>query len=277
MPEIAYINGTFLPLEEAKVPVEDRGYQFADAVYEVVRTYHGRPFALDEHLVRLCHSLAAVQIPLPCPVDQLKTVIGEIIRRAGFAETLVYLQISRGVAKRHRGFPEHQHPTLVLTARELPDTRHLREHGLTVITVPDNRWGRCDIKSVGLLANVLAYHAAHQAGAGDAIFVEADGTVNEATAANVFILRHGELLTPPESYRILSGITRHKILDAARAAGIPALERRVTRADLLAAEEAFLSSTTAEVVPILAVDGHPIPAGPLARRIYEQFLKMFAG
>jgi D-alanine transaminase len=256
--------------------VEDRGYQFADAVYEVVRTYRGRPFALDEHLARLFRSLAAVQIEHRCAADELKALIREAIARAGFAETMIYIQISRGVAKRHRGFPAHHEPVFVMTARELPDTRHLRESGITVITVPDNRWGRCDIKSVGLLANVLAYHAAHQAGANDAVFVEADGTVNEATAANIFIIHHGALLTPPEGPKILTGITRGKILDAARAAGLHAEERHVTKAELLGADEAFLSSTTAEVVPILAVDGQKIGTGPLSRRIYDQFVKMFA-
>ncbi len=276
MSEIAYVNGQFMPLAEACVPVEDRGCQFADAVYEVIRTYRGAPFALDEHLARLARSLAAIDLTPRHSADQLKSLIHEIIRRAAFPETMVYLQISRGVAKRHRGFPDRYEPVLVITARELPDSRHLREHGITVITVPDNRWGRCDIKSIGLLANVLAYQAAKRAGANDAIFTELDGALNEATAANVFIIQRGQLLTPPEGPKLLTGITRTKLLEAARAAGIPVAERRITKADLLAADEAFLSSTTAEVVPILAVDGQKISTGALSRRIYEQFIKMFA-
>lgn len=279
MPEIAYVNGQFLPLADAVVPVEDRGYQFADAVYEVIRTYRGAPFALDEHLARLDRSLAAIELAPRHSVDQLKSLIHEIIRRAAFPETMVYLQISRGVAKRHRGVPTGCDPILVITARELPDSRHLREHGITVITVPDNRWGRCDIKSVGLLANVLAYQTAKRAGATDAIFCEPDGTLNEATAANVFLIIRGQLLTPPEGPKLLAGITRSKLLQAARAAGIPATEQRVTNNDLYSAEEAFLCSTTAEVVPILVADGHKIgdgKPGPFSRRVYEQFIKMFA-
>lgn len=276
MPAIAYVNGKFLPLEQATVSVEDRGYQFADAVYEVVRTYRGRPFALDEHLARLFRSLAAIQLEHHLKTDELKSLIGEAIQRAGFAETMIYIQISRGVAKRHRGIPTGCEPMFVMTAREIPDTRHLREHGVTVITVPDNRWNRCDIKSVALLANVLAYQAARQAGANDAIFVGADDAVYEATAANVFIIRNGELFTPPEGPKILSGITRNKLLEAARAAGIPATERRITKAELFGADEAFLCSTTAEVVPILSVNGQKIGTGPLASRIYQQFIKMFA-
>lgn len=279
MPEIAYVNGQFIPLAEAMVPVEDRGYQFADAVYEVIRTYHGRPFALDEHLARLFRSLDAIQIQHQFTADKLKPIVLEAIRRAGFPETMIYIQISRGVAKRHRGFPDRYEPVLVMTARTLPDSRHLRETGIAVITVPDIRWSRCDIKSVGLLANVLGYQTAKQAGAADAVFTETDGTLNEASAANIFIILRGQLLTPPEGPKILSGITRSKILEAARATGIPAEERRITRADLLAADEAFLSSSTAEVVPILAADGHKIgdgKPGPLSRRVYEQFIKLFA-
>jgi D-alanine transaminase len=274
--EIAYVNGKFLPLEQATVSVEDRGYQFADAVYEVIRTYRACPFALDEHLARLFRSLAAIQLEHRYTADQLKSLIGEAIQRAGFAETMIYIQISRGVAKRHRGIPAGCEPMFVMTVRQVPDSRHLREHGATVITLPDNRWSRCDIKSVALLANVLAYQAAKQSGVNDAIFVEADGTVNEATAANVFIIRNGTLFTPPEGPKILSGITRAKILEAARAAGIPSAECRITKVELLSADEAFLCSTTAEVVPILSVDGQKIETGPLAARIYQQFIAMFA-
>lgn len=276
MPEIACINGTFLPLAEAKVPVEDRGYQFADAVYEVIRTYRGRPFALDEHLARLFRSLSAIQLDARRTPDELKSLIHELIARAGFSETLVYLQISRGVAKRHRGFPTHSEPTLVMTARAMPDTRAVCERGVRVVTLPDNRWGRCDIKSVALLANVLAYQAAREAGADDAIFIGPDDVVYEATAANVFVVRGGELLTPPEGPKILSGITRAKILEVARGIGLPASERRITKSDLLEAEEAFLSSTTAEVVPIRAVDGRPLGGGAVGALLYEQFLRKVA-
>ncbi|MCX7886067.1 MAG: D-amino acid aminotransferase [Verrucomicrobiae bacterium] len=276
MPEIACVNGAFLPLQEAKVSVEDRGYQFADAVYEVIRTYRGRPFALDEHIARLFRSLAGIQLELPRAPDELKALVHELIRRAGFEETLIYLQVSRGVAPRHRGFPDRCDPMLVMTARAMPDTRALRERGVSVITLPDTRWARCDIKSVALLANVLAYRAAKQAGADDAIFIGQDDTVYEATAANIFIVSRGELLTPPEGPKILSGITRAKILEVARAIGLPSTERRVTKTELLEAEEAFLSSTTTEVLPIRAVDGRALGTGPVATLLYEQFARRFA-
>ena len=262
------------------VHVEDRGYQFADAVYEFFRTYNGKPFAVAEHLERLFHSLDAIQLKHDFTTAGLAALIQEAAHRAAFPEAAIYLQISRGQAKRHRGIPAHYAPTLVITVRSLESTAHLRETGVKLITVLDQRWGRCDIKAVGLLANVLAYQAARQAGASDAIFCEADGTVNEATAGNVFIVTMaGQLATPAPSHRLLTGVTRRKILAAAGGAGIPTVERRVTKTELLAAAEVILSSTTAEVVPVTAVDGQPIGAGrpgPVARRLYDAFLRQLS-
>ena len=281
MPEIAYVNGEFLPLERALVHVEDRGYQFADAVYEFLRTYGGQPFAMDEHLQRLFASLDAIGLKHSFTAPQLEEIIREAIRRAAFPETMVYLQISRGQAKRHRGIPPNYSPTLVITARALASAAHLCQTGVKLITVPDQRWARCDIKTVGLLANVLAYQAAQQAGANDALFCDADGTVHEATAGNILIVTTGgQLVTPAKSHRLLAGVTRDKLLQAATAAGIPTAERRITRTELLAAAEAILTSSTAEVVPVLAVDGQLIGTGqpgPVAARIYQQFIRQFTG
>jgi D-alanine transaminase len=280
LPEIAYVNGEFLPLDRAVVHVEDRGFQFGDAVYEVVRTYSGKPFAVEEHLARLLRSMEAIELEHDLTVDGLKILVSEAVRRARFPEAVVYLQITRGHAPRHRGFPSPCKPTVVLTVRELmPLSSELRENGIAVITLPDNRWARCDIKSVALLANVLAYHAAKNDGAHDAIFLEADGAVTEATAGNVFVLTGGRLRTPPKSPKILAGVTREKILETARTVGIDAAEGRVTKTDLLKAEEIFLTSTTAEVVPVVSVDRQPVgdgKPGPMAGRVYEQFVRMFA-
>ena len=279
MPEIAYVNGEFLPLEHALVHVEDRGYQFADAVYEFLRTYGGQLFAMDEHLQRLFASLDAIGLTHSFTAAQLAEIIREAIRRAAFPEAMVYLQISRGQAKRHRGIPAHYAPTLVITVRALASTAHLCQTGVKLITVPDQRWARCDIKTVGLLANVLAYQAAQQAGANDAIFCDADGTVHEATAGNIFIVTTGgQLVTPAKSHRLLAGVTRDKLLQAATAAGIPTAERRITRTELLAAAEVILTSSTAEAVPVIAVDGQPIGTGhpgPIAAQIYQQFIRQF--
>jgi D-alanine transaminase len=271
VPEIAYVNGEFLPLDRALVHVEDRGFQFADAVYEVVRTYGGRPFAVDDHLGRLFRSLKSVEIRHGFTAPQLTGLIHEAVQRAAFPEAMVYLQISRGQARRHRGFPADALPTLVMTVRELEASAAMRT-GVSVITVPDTRWMHCDIKSVGLLANVLAYNVARQAGAHDAIFVEADGNVNEATAGNLFVVTGNVLRTPPKGPRILAGVTRDKLL---RTAGMPVAEERIRKDELYSAVEIFISSTTAEVVPVIAVDGKPIGAGipgPIARRVYEAFV-----
>ncbi len=260
------------------VHVEDRGFQFADAVYEVVRTYHSKPFATDDHLARLFRSLDAIQLKHDFTTEQLKSVINEAVARAGFPEAIVYLQITRGCARRHRGFPTPSKPTIVITVRQLESPAHLREKGVAVITVPDIRWAHCDIKSVALLANVLAYNTARQAGAHDALFVEADGTVSEATAGNIFVLSQAVLKTPPKGSQILPGVTRDKILQAARAAGIQTMEERITKSGLSSADEIFLTSTTAEVVPVVSVDSRKIGSGkpgPVAARIYEQFVRLF--
>jgi len=273
VPEVAYVNGEFVPLERAMVHVEDRGYQFADAVYEVIRTAGGKPFALAEHLERLWRSMAAVLLAPNFTRDQLAGLINEASQRAAFPEAMVYLQVSRGQARRHRGIPSQCEPVLVITVRPLPDSTQLRVTGITCITVPDRRWARCDIKCVALLANVLAYHEAKQAGAQDAIFVEADGTVNEATAGNMFLITAGKLITPAKTNKILGGITRDKLL---LSAGMPTEERRVLKAELASADEVFISSTTAEVVPVLAIDGRPVGTGQpgtLSARVYERFVE----
>jgi D-alanine transaminase len=279
VPEIAYVNGEFLPLERATVRVEDRGFQFADGVYEVVRTYGGKPFAVDAHLARLFRSLEAIEIKVSLTTGQLTSIIEEGVQRSGFAEAIIYLQITRGCAPRHRGMPKDTKPTVVMTVRELPSpAMKLPANGMAVITLSEFRWARCDIKSIALLPGVLAYQAAKKAGASDAIFVQEDGTVNEATGANVFLVQQGKLCTPPKSTHILAGVTRDKLLEAARAAGIEIAEERITKADLYAAEEIFLTSTTSEVAPVVAVDGKQIGTGkpgPVSAKIYEQFARMF--
>ena len=279
MPEIAYVNGEFLPLERATVRVEDRGFQFADGVYEVVRTYGGKPFATNAHLARLFRSLEAIELKVSLTTEQLRSIIEEGVERSGFAEAVVYLQITRGCAPRHRGIPKDAKPTIVMTVRELPArATKMPANGIAVITLPEFRWARCDVKSIALLPSVLAYQAAKKAGASDAIFVQEDGTVNEATAGNVFLVRQGRLRTPPKSTHILAGVTRDKLLEAAHAAGIETIEERITRSDLYAAEEIFLTSTTSEVAPVVTVDGKQIGTGkpgPVSARIYEQFARMF--
>jgi D-alanine transaminase len=274
---IAYVNGLFLPIEEARVSVEDRGFQFADGVYEVLRTYNGKIFAMEEHLQRLARSLDAVEIKNAPSSLMLADIIRDGLHRSQCKEAVIYLQITRGVAPRKRDFPKHVEPTVVMTVRELePLPDEIRERGLRTITMPDNRWGRCDIKSTALLANVLAYNKARAAGVDDAIFVGADGFVSEATAGNVFVFDGTRLNTPPSGPRILSGITREKMLKLAPELRIPAREAEISVETLKKAHEIFVTSTTIECVSVVQVDDAVIGTGKpgaLAMRLREEFLK----
>jgi len=277
VPEIAWVNGHFLPLEHAMVHIEDRGFQYADSVYEEFRTYSGRLFAAEEHLARLERSLAAVALTPGHSRDQLRALLEEAVRRAAFPESVVYLQLSRGRAPRHRRFPTDGTPTLVITVRAgQPAGQALARAPVKLTTVPDERWARCDIKSVALLANVLAYQAAHAAGADDAVFVSADGLVAESTAGNVFVVGAGRLRTPPKNARILAGVTRDKMIAAATAAGLSCGEEPVHRQELWEADEVFLTSTTAELVAVACVDGRmigPTAPGPVTARVYDAYCR----
>ncbi len=281
MPEIAYVNGRFLPLDQATIHVEDRGFQFADGVYEVIRTYRGKPFALDEHLARLDRSQAGIYLKPPLTTAQWRDLIAEALQRAGFAESVVYIQVTRGRAPRHRRMPADAQPTMVLTVRELPaPPARLLADGASVITVDDIRWARCDLKCVALLPGVLAYEQAHAAGADDALFVEADGSVSESTAGNLFVIQGDRVRTPPLGPKLLPGITREKFIATARAIGLPCDEAVVMKSDLVAATEMFLTSTTVEMVPVVRVDGQVVGSGrpgPLTKRLRNEFHRLFVG
>lgn len=274
MPDIACVNGRFGPLAEAVVSVEDRGFQFGDGVYEVIRTYRGRPFAIDEHLSRLERSAQALQLSLGYTKARWIALIEEGLRRSSLPETKIYLQITRGQAPRDHPFPAELSPTTVLTFRELhPLDLSVRQAGVQAILLEDIRWGRCDIKSVNLLANVLARQRAKEAGVFEAILVR-DGLVTEGSVSNVMVVRNGVVETAPEGHRILSGVTRAMVLELARKEGLPVVETFVGREDLLAASEVFLTGTTVEVLPVVRIDGQPIGAGvpgPLSQRLSRRW------
>lgn len=261
MPNLALIQGRIVPLKDARVPVEDRGFQFGDAVYEVIRTYGGRPFALSMHVARLRRSARAVDLPVPWDDERLTRWISRLIRRSGFREAKIYVQVTRGEAPRNHPYPAVVRPALVMTVRRLvaPDPA-LHARGIRAVTLPDPRWARCDVKTVNLLANVLAREEARRRGVDDAIFVR-DGFVAEATAANVFAVMKGRLVTPPEGPLILSGVTRACLIELAREAGIPVAERRMAARDLRRADEIFLTGTTVEVLPIVRLDGKRVGSG----------------
>ncbi len=261
MPDIGFVNGRFMPLAEATIPVEDRGYQFGDGIYEVIRTYRGVPFQLEAHVARLEQSAKAIELPLPCRTSEWSRYVGEGLRLAEYPECKVYIQLTRGVAPRDHLFPAHASATVVMTVRNMPEPdQSMYDAGVEVITVEDLRWGRCDIKTINLLPNVLARQLAREAGAFEAILVR-DGEVTEGAVSNVMMVRAGVLVTPPAGPRILSGVTRGVVLDLARKGGMAVEERTLTVDELRTAEEVFLTGTTVEVLPAVRVDRAPVGAG----------------
>jgi D-alanine transaminase len=281
MSRIAYVNGRYLPFHDAKVHVEDRGYQFADGVYEVCEVRGGQLIDERRHLERLKRSLGELQIRMPISTRALGVILHEVVARNRIGYGIVYLQMTRGVARRDHAFPSREvRPSLVVTARALNRSRNeaLAEQGIAVITVPDNRWGRVDIKTTGLLSNVLARQAALERGARDAWFVDEDGTVTEASSANVWIVTPaGTLVTRHADHAILRGITRAVLFDAIKAQGLAVQERAFTVEEAYGAREAFITSASQIVLPVIRVDGRTIgngKPGPVAtalRRAYHLY------
>ena len=264
MPRIAYVNGRYVRHADASVHIEDRGYQFADGVYEVCEVARGFIVDMKRHLDRLDRSLRELSIGWPMHRRALELVMREVVRRNGVHDGLVYLQVTRGVAPRDFLFPRDAAPAVVVTARKVnPAIAAGRaETGIKVITVPENRWDRVDIKSVGLLPNVLAKQAARQAGAQEAWFVDADGTVKEGGSSNAWIVtREGRLVTRPAEHGILRGITRTTLFEVAEKLGLAIEERGFTVAEAKAAREAFISSATTIAMPVVEIDGTPIANG----------------
>ncbi|TKB65506.1 MAG: D-amino-acid transaminase [Nitrospira sp.] len=261
VPNVAFVNGVFVPLAEARVSIEDRGFQFGDGVYEVIRTYKGRPFSLDAHLARLDRSATALDLTQPYSrVDWTRHVL-EGIERAAYPESKIYLQITRGVAPRDHAYADDAMPTVVMTVREFhPLDRSVQATGVDAMTTEDIRWGRCDIKSVNLLANVLARQKVKRDRVFEAILVNA-GLVTEGAISNVMVVQRGTVVTAPEGARILSGVTRGIVLDLARHMGFPAQERFVSQAELYEADEVFLTGTTVEVLAVVRIDGKVIGDG----------------
>ena len=273
MPNIAYVNGHFSALEEATIPIEDRGFQFGDGVYEVVRTYGGVPFRLYDHLSRLESSARAVSIPVPLSRTGWEALIREGVQRSGYAACMVYIQLTRGVAPRAHLFPSPANPTVVVTFREIPESDGvLQREGVRAVTLPDLRWGRCSIKSLNLLANVLAKQEARDAGAMEAILVK-DGLVTEGCSSNVCLVKAGAIITPPLSDQLLAGVTRAVVLELARKHGIAVDERKVPEDELTRADELFLIGTTIEVLPVSMLNGVPVGPvpGPVTQTVSEAF------
>ncbi|MDH5624702.1 MAG: D-amino-acid transaminase [Nitrospira sp.] len=261
MPDIAFVNGRFLPWKDATVSIDDRGFQFGDGVYEVVRTYRGAPFELAAHLDRLNRSAKELSLPQPYSRAQWKQWIDQGLGQAGYQEAKVYIQITRGAAPRDHAFPPEIPPTVVMTIREIhPLKLQIRQDGVSARTCEDLRWGRCDIKSLNLLGNVLAREEAKKAGVFEAILVK-DGLVTEGSLSNVMAVQSGTIVTAPEGPQILSGVTRTIVLGLAEKEDLPVEERFLSVDSLYAADEVFLTGTTLEVLGVVQIDGRTIGSG----------------
>lgn len=272
---ICYLNGEFMPLEEARISPLDRGFLYADSVYEVMPVYAGRPFRFEAHRLRLARSLAELRMADPYDKTQWRDIIGKLIEQNGGGDQYIYWQVTRGAerGRNHAPLPDIPRTVFAFCAPlPLPGPEVL-EKGLTCITAADTRWARCDIKSTALLANVLLRQLAVDAGASETILLR-DGELTEASAAAVHVVIRGTLHTPPNSRRVLPGTTRGVIEELAERIRLPHVSARVDEAQLRNADEIWLSAATREVVPVTMLDGKPVGSGkpgPLWSRIYAEF------
>ncbi|HSN40488.1 MAG TPA: D-amino acid aminotransferase, partial [Burkholderiales bacterium] len=274
MSEIVYLNGEFMPLEKAYIPVLDRGFIFGDGVYEVIPVYSRRPFRLPEHLKRLQHSLDSIRLADPMTGEEWATLIHDIVARNAGDDQSVYLQVTRGVAKRDHAFPKNVKPTVFMMSSPLvTPPPALVENGVSAITATDYRWLKCDVKSVSLLGNCLLRQAAVDADAVETVLFR-DGYLTEASASNVFAVKNGKLLAPPKNHLVLPGITYDVVLELAAANGIALEVREVSEQEVRSADEIWVTSSTKEVLAVALLDGKPVgngKPGAVFRRMYQLY------
>ena len=280
--ELVYLNGEIVPYGEAKISIEDRGFTFADGIYEMVRIVAGRPFRAEAHLDRFQGGARALEIDLPFARDGLHGALLELVKANGVSEGTLYVQLTRGAAPRDHAFPEGVAPTLVMLARpKVGQPAGRLENGVSVVTAPDLRWGYCEVKTIGLLPNVIAYQHARSDGCFEAILVR-DGVVTEGAHSNAFCVRGGTVYTHP-IVNILPGITRRKLIEALRSEGLEVKEIGVPLDEFRAADEVFLTGTTTEVMPVVAIDddtvgdGKPGEVSRLGLELYRRELEAVAG
>ena len=271
---VVFLNGKFLPIDEARVPVLDRGFIFGDGIYELVPVYSRVPFRLDEHLERLERSLAAVGMRNPYGRAEWRDVILQLIAKQPFEDQGVYLQVTRGVAKRDHAFPKDAAPTVFLMSNPLVcPPQELVERGAAAVSAIDFRWQRCDVKSISLIGNCLLRQVSAEAGAAETILFR-DGKLTEASASNVFVVRRGVILSPPKSTLILPGITYDVVAELAQAGGLPLEFRELSEAEVRGADELWVTSSSKEVLAIVTLDGKPVGEGrpgPVFRRMYALY------
>ena len=273
-PQIVYLNGKFLPIDEARVPVLDRGFIFGDGVYEVIPAYARQPFELDGHLERLEASMAGIGLTNPHSRAEWAKLVSEVIAKNEPQNQAVYLQVTRGVAARDHPFPKGVAPTVFMMAGPLkPVPAEQIENGVAAVSLVDNRWLRCNLKTTSLLANVLLRQAAVEAGAAECVLFR-DGFLTEGSASNIFAVKAGKVLAPPKSNLILPGITYDVILDLAREGGVPVDVRPIPEDEARGADELWLSSSSKEVLAITTLDGKPVGngrPGPIFKRVHALF------
>ncbi len=275
---IVYLNGQFMPIEEARIPVLDRGFIFGDGVYEVIPVYSRRPFRLAEHLRRLQHSLDSIRLQNPHSGQEWERLVNELIRSGEAEDQYLYLHITRGAAKRDHAFPKPPVPPTVFMMSNplLTPPAELLASGVGAVSAADNRWLRCDIKAIALLPNVLLRQMAVDAGCAETILIR-DGYMTEGAASNIFVVKNGKLLAPPKDNFMLPGITYDVVLEIAQANNIPHEVRKVAASEVFGADELLLTSSTKEVLAITALDSKPVgsgkPGAMFARlhRLYQDF------
>ena len=255
-----YLNGEWMPIEQARIPVMDRGFIFGDGIYEYIPVYGRKPFRAAGHFARLRRSLDAIGIPNPFSDAQWNALLAEIIARQSFADQGVYFQVTRGVAPRDHAFPRDPKPTVYMMSNPLPTPSAAQyANGVACVTAVDNRWQRCDIKSISLLGNVLMRQFAAENGAIEAVMFR-DGYLSEASASNVFVVKDGTVLAPLKDNLMLHGITLDAVIDLSRDIGLPLELRPITASEVWCADELWLSSSSKEVLPITTLDGKPVGA-----------------
>ena len=271
---ICYLNGEFLPLDQAKISVLDRGFIFGDAIYEVIPVYHRKPLRLAAHIVRLQRSLAEIRIASPYSDGEWAGLIIDLIARNESDDQAIYLQISRGVAKREFGLLQGVEPTVfMLSSLFVAPPKQQIDHGVAAVSLPDFRWLRCDIKSTSLLGANMLRQFANDAGGAECVLFR-DGFLTEGSSSNIFVVKNGTLLAPPKSRLILPGITYDLILELAHANAVPIEVREITESEVKSADELMLSASLRELLAITQLDGRPVGSGapgPLFRRLYELF------
>lgn len=275
---IVYLNGTYLPLEDARISVLDRGFLFADGVYEVIPAYGGHLLRLQEHLLRLQSNLDAIRMDNPLSNTQWQAILQRLLDENPGEDQSIYLQVTRGVAAtRNHAFPEVVTPTVfVMTTQLSAVNKEQLRPGVAAITLDDIRWKACNVKSISLLGNILLRQQAHDKNAAEAILIN-DGKAVEGAASNVFMVKDGVLITPPTSHCLLPGITRDLILELAQNNQMPCAERDISAQQLATADEVWLTSSTREIMPVIELDGQPVAngeAGPIWEKmidIYQQY------